>query len=514
MSITAEFLEHHRRWLSGQLQQAEVVAGAFPEIADALRSRAGPVTVTLPNGLVSSVDPRALEEAVLRQLLLGVFLELRNVFEDPIDAVLLARGVEAELGLRGEEPVSRLQQGIPGDAEDALEREEARLDLSRGLAGLQTPTAEIGSSSLETAAQAILESGRAAAREVLYGIRSAPAATEPSAEASEPPLVNPESPRERSPGIASFRRRAGALFLDAFVLFAPPVALMKAFGLYASLSLHSSRAFALRFLMLAQGIQWMAMIATQYLWGQTPGKMLLGVRVYAAPGRGGSWRRRIAVRETLGRFLNQLFFGFGYLASLGDSRRRTWGDRAAGTVVLRRDAAPRARSWAAAALGLGLVLYPVGLVTAFRAWGLSIAHPALAAEVTERYRMVESLRETVDSLFNASVRDMDEFRGQMNAARPLIARERAQLDTLQQLTKWNDDAMLFIDLKDARRRATSERVLALVLKAVACERLAAAVTIARPDSDFQSCVIEFGYHSSDAEAFRGQARRWASEAAR
>lgn len=68
------------------------------------------------------------------------------------------------------------------------------------------------------------------------------------------------------------------------------------------------------------------------LTGQTPGKMLLGIRVVSLDGSGLSlWQ---ALRRFVGYFLSALAIYVGYLWVLIDNRRQGWHDKLAGTIVV------------------------------------------------------------------------------------------------------------------------------------------------------------------------------------
>jgi uncharacterized RDD family membrane protein YckC len=68
------------------------------------------------------------------------------------------------------------------------------------------------------------------------------------------------------------------------------------------------------------------------LMGQTPGKMLLGVRVVSLDGsRPTFWQ---ALRRFIGYFLSAFVFYVGYLWVLIDNRRQAWHDKLAGTIVV------------------------------------------------------------------------------------------------------------------------------------------------------------------------------------
>ena len=68
------------------------------------------------------------------------------------------------------------------------------------------------------------------------------------------------------------------------------------------------------------------------LTGQTPGKMLLGLRIVSSDGsRLTFWQ---AVRRFIGYFLSALALYVGYWWVLVDNRRQGWHDKLAGTIVV------------------------------------------------------------------------------------------------------------------------------------------------------------------------------------
>ncbi len=71
--------------------------------------------------------------------------------------------------------------------------------------------------------------------------------------------------------------------------------------------------------------------------GMTPGKWLLSIRAIdkrngSTPGFG-----RMLVRETVGKFVSQLFFCLGFFWAIWDRDSQAWHDKLAGTVMIRRD---------------------------------------------------------------------------------------------------------------------------------------------------------------------------------
>lgn len=68
------------------------------------------------------------------------------------------------------------------------------------------------------------------------------------------------------------------------------------------------------------------------LTGQTPGKAIMGIRVYRWDGERVTLGR--AIRRYIGYSLSAPLFGVGFLWALIDNRRQTWHDKLAGTVVV------------------------------------------------------------------------------------------------------------------------------------------------------------------------------------
>ena len=66
--------------------------------------------------------------------------------------------------------------------------------------------------------------------------------------------------------------------------------------------------------------------------GQTPGKMMLGLRVVRTNGRPVGWGR--AFLRWIGYYISSIPFGLGYLWALWDPKRQAWHDKIAGTVVI------------------------------------------------------------------------------------------------------------------------------------------------------------------------------------
>lgn len=73
-------------------------------------------------------------------------------------------------------------------------------------------------------------------------------------------------------------------------------------------------------------------ILMTYVFGQTLGKMVMGIRVEMSDGKERSFGA-VVLRETIGRVASLIFFGFGYWMIVFDKKKRAMHDRIAETVV-------------------------------------------------------------------------------------------------------------------------------------------------------------------------------------
>jgi uncharacterized RDD family membrane protein YckC len=78
--------------------------------------------------------------------------------------------------------------------------------------------------------------------------------------------------------------------------------------------------------------------------GQTPGKRLLGIRVYDFSGGSGGIGFGRGLIRYLGRILSTIPCFLGYLWMLWDDEKQTWHDKIASTVVVPTDQYP-VESW-------------------------------------------------------------------------------------------------------------------------------------------------------------------------
>jgi len=70
------------------------------------------------------------------------------------------------------------------------------------------------------------------------------------------------------------------------------------------------------------------------LWGGTPGKIILRLKVLTIEGGKVSFGRAL-LREMVGKWISSLAFDIGYLWALWDSKHQTWHDKIANTVVVK-----------------------------------------------------------------------------------------------------------------------------------------------------------------------------------
>ncbi|MEN2982883.1 MAG: RDD family protein [Thermus sp.] len=81
---------------------------------------------------------------------------------------------------------------------------------------------------------------------------------------------------------------------------------------------------------------WAYYTAFTALYGATPGKMLLGLRVVRTDGQPMDWTTAL-MREVVGKTLSTLPLLLGYLWAFFHPRRQAWHDLIADTLVVRMD---------------------------------------------------------------------------------------------------------------------------------------------------------------------------------
>lgn len=163
------------------------------------------------------------------------------------------------------------------------------------------------------------------------------------AEALVPPAAQPDSTPAAGPTAealpkAGFWLRLVALLLDTVIVWTLrlvvliPLAIV---GGFASVALDDGPSLTLWLLILCSHLIGYTydVFFTGYH-GQTPGKMILRLRVVRCDG-GAVGYGRAFLREVPGKFLSALIFYIGYAMAGFDSRKQALHDRLAGTYVLK-----------------------------------------------------------------------------------------------------------------------------------------------------------------------------------
>jgi uncharacterized RDD family membrane protein YckC len=83
-------------------------------------------------------------------------------------------------------------------------------------------------------------------------------------------------------------------------------------------------------------IYWSYYVVFTALYGATPGKMLLGIRVVKSDGSPVDWLTAF-MREVVGKILSSLPLDLGFLWAFFHPKRQTWHDLIANTLVVHRE---------------------------------------------------------------------------------------------------------------------------------------------------------------------------------
>lgn len=73
------------------------------------------------------------------------------------------------------------------------------------------------------------------------------------------------------------------------------------------------------------------------VWGQTLGKMIIGVKVVRTDGGTAGWGT-VILRETIGKIVSGIVLLIGYIWAGFDERKQSWHDKMAGTIVIKSNA--------------------------------------------------------------------------------------------------------------------------------------------------------------------------------
>lgn len=184
------------------------------------------------------------------------------------------------------------------------------------------------------------------------------------------PALQPAQPAAPPIEGKGFLPRAGAYIIDTLILYALTFATSWGMGLFLSMVLY------LVSVVLGVGYQFSEVDTTcasyiigfiqvtvyftlfEWLYGRTPGKLILGMRVISSDG--GSCSFKQAFQRALYRLIDGLIFGAVAYSNMKPPENQRLGDKRIGTrVVSAREAAIRERPawwWAVAALALYLLL--------------------------------------------------------------------------------------------------------------------------------------------------------------
>jgi len=159
------------------------------------------------------------------------------------------------------------------------------------------------------------------------------------------------------------------------------------------------------------------MILSEALFHGTIGKRLLGIQLHAD-----SIQARypslfqIFARETIGKFLSAFALGIGFLAGIGDPKKKTWADRLAGTVVV------RTRSVS----GLFKVLLIPVLLCAYAGIGIALmdAYKTCRSQLKDRLAVVEAriddLHQKIVLSLPADSRPAEAYQREITTLLPLV----------------------------------------------------------------------------------------------
>jgi uncharacterized RDD family membrane protein YckC len=126
---------------------------------------------------------------------------------------------------------------------------------------------------------------------------------------------------------AGFWVRFAACFLDGIVLVAFSTLLTVLLGIN-----WNDKTLSYQFLEFIINISYFVVLTVFY--GQTLGKMALGIRVIRQDGGPNTWGT-ILVRETIGKLVSAIIFLIGYVMAAFDSKKRALHDRIANTYVIK-----------------------------------------------------------------------------------------------------------------------------------------------------------------------------------
>ena len=139
--------------------------------------------------------------------------------------------------------------------------------------------------------------------------------------------------------VIGFGRRLVAYLIDGFALGVAQFALQFCAIAFASTSRvaeDTSSAFGLLLTCVSLLISVGYFVGFWATTGQTPGKMVMGIKVISTDGQPVSWGK--AILRYIGYIINGLALSLGFIWAAFDPKRQGWHDKIAGTYVVRKDA--------------------------------------------------------------------------------------------------------------------------------------------------------------------------------
>jgi uncharacterized RDD family membrane protein YckC len=141
-----------------------------------------------------------------------------------------------------------------------------------------------------------------------------------------------ESPGYEAPmNYAGFWVRFLAVILDSLILWSLSELLFNPLGLLIVLEYNFISMISI--LELVTGFLYYVILTA--IWGQTLGKMALGIKVIRQDGTPLTWGT-VVFREIVGKLLSAVIFLAGYIAVAIDPKKRGWHDHIAKTLVVKK----------------------------------------------------------------------------------------------------------------------------------------------------------------------------------
>lgn len=130
---------------------------------------------------------------------------------------------------------------------------------------------------------------------------------------------------------AGFWRRAGATLLDWLIVSFANLVVTTVINLIVRQETIATAVIQIISLIIGVGY-YVYFIGNR---GQTPGKMVVKIKVQKLSDGSSLGYRGAFIREVLGKFVSGVVFGLGYLWMIRDKNKQTWHDKIAKSVVVK-----------------------------------------------------------------------------------------------------------------------------------------------------------------------------------